>query len=54
MKRKILQSGTVDKMEEKGYNLRNPLPGKSLLVLYSYHHMNTEKVPKVFAKVLDA
>jgi flavodoxin len=54
MKRKILQSGTVDKMEEKGYNLRNPLPGKSLLVLYSYHHMNTEKVAKVFAKVLDA
>ncbi len=27
---------------------------KSLLVLYSYHHMNTEKVAKVFAKVLDA
>ena len=27
---------------------------KSLLVLYSYHHRNTEKVAKVFAKVLDA
>jgi len=27
---------------------------KSLLVLYSYHHNNTEKVAKVFAKVLDA
>lgn len=27
---------------------------KSLLVLYSYHHMNTEKVAKVFAQVLDA
>ncbi len=27
---------------------------KTLLVLYSYHHMNTEKVAKVFAKVLDA
>jgi flavodoxin len=27
---------------------------KSLLVLYSYHHHNTEKVAKVFAKVLDA
>ena len=25
-----------------------------LLVLYSYHHKNTEKVAKVFAKVLDA
>lgn len=27
---------------------------KCLLVLYSYHHMNTEKVAKVFAKILDA
>jgi len=27
---------------------------KSLLILYSYHHMNTEKLAKVFAKVLDA
>jgi flavodoxin len=25
-----------------------------LLVVYSYHHMNTEKVAKVFAEVLDA
>ena len=27
---------------------------KSLLVLYSYHHNNTEKIAKVFAKILDA
>ena len=27
---------------------------KSLLVLYSYHHKNTEKIAKVFAQVLDA
>jgi flavodoxin len=27
---------------------------KSLLVLYSYHHNNTEKIAKVFAKVLNA
>lgn len=27
---------------------------KSLLVLYAYHHNNTEKIAKVFAKVLDA
>ncbi len=27
---------------------------RSLLVLYSYHHMNTEKIALVFAKVLDA
>ena len=26
----------------------------SLLVLYSYHHYNTEKIADVFAKVLDA
>ena len=27
---------------------------KVLLVLYSYHHKNTEKIAEVFAKVLDA
>lgn len=27
---------------------------KSLLVLYSYHHHNTEKIAKVLSKVLDA
>ncbi len=27
---------------------------KSLLVLFSYHHNNTEKIAKAFAKVLDA
>ena len=27
---------------------------KSLVVLFSYHHNNTEKIAKVFAKVLDA
>ena len=27
---------------------------KSLLILFSYHHKNTEKVAKVFAQVLDA
>lgn len=30
------------------------LPMKSLLVLFSYHHHNTEKVANVFANVLDA
>jgi len=30
------------------------VPMKSLLVLYSYHHKNTEKIANVFAKVLDA
>ena len=27
---------------------------KSLLVVFSYHHKNTEKIAKVFARVLDA
>ncbi len=27
---------------------------RSLLILFSYHHHNTEKIAKVFAKVLDA
>ena len=29
-------------------------PMRSLLVLYSYHHKNTEKIANVFARVLDA
>ena len=29
-------------------------PMRSLLILYSYHHKNTEKVADVFARVLDA
>ena len=27
---------------------------KSMLILFSYHHKNTEKIAKIFAKVLDA
>jgi len=27
---------------------------KSLLILFSYHHYNTEKIANIFAKVLDA
>ncbi|MFX1277260.1 MAG: flavodoxin family protein [Promethearchaeota archaeon] len=27
---------------------------KSLIIIYSYHHNNTEKIAKVFAEVLDA
>lgn len=30
------------------------LPMKTLLVVFSYHHKNTEKIAHVFAKVLDA
>jgi flavodoxin len=41
-------------MENKVNELTESMPKKSLLVLYSYHHHNTEKVAKVLAKVLDA
>ncbi|MGA2912266.1 MAG: flavodoxin family protein [Methanoregula sp.] len=41
-------------MEKKGTELKDSLPMKSLLVLFSYHHKNTEKIADVFAKVLDA
>jgi flavodoxin len=43
-----------EKMEKKVNEPKESLSMKSLLVLYSYHHQNTEKVAKVFAKVLDA
>lgn len=41
-------------MEEKGNKLRNQIPLKPIIVLFSYHHHNTEKVAKAMAKVLDA
>ena len=37
-------------MEKKEFKSKN----KSLIVLFSYHHNNTEKVAKVIAKVLNA
>lgn len=37
-------------MEKNEFKNKN----KSLIVLFSYHHNNTEKVAKVIAKVLDA
>ncbi len=30
------------------------LPLKSMIIVYSYHHNNTQKVAEVFAKVVDA
>ena len=41
-------------MENKGNEIIDPLPMKSLLILFSYHHNNTEKIAKAMAKVLDA
>ncbi len=39
-------------MNDESIEGRKPI--KSLLIVYSYHHMNTEKVANVFAKALDA
>lgn len=41
-------------MEKKQNELKDLLPMKSLLICFSYHHKNTEKIANVFAKVLDA
>jgi flavodoxin len=41
-------------MEKKEDELKDLLPMKSLVIVFSYHHKNTEKVAKVIAKVLDA
>lgn len=41
-------------MENKSIESMDVLKMKSLLVLYSYHHHNTEKIAEVFAKVLDS
>jgi len=41
-------------METEGNEFEDTLPVKSLVVVFSYHHKNTEKIAKVFAKVLDA
>ena len=35
-------------------NLEDNVDLKTLILLFSYHHNNTEKIAKVFAKVLDA
>ena len=39
---------------KKNGNEMNPLPMKSLIVLFSYHHKNKEKIAKVLSRVLDA
>ncbi len=41
-------------MEMKGNSFEDTLPVKSLVVVFSYHHKNTEKIASVIAKVLDA
>jgi len=41
-------------MEQKENESNDPRPVKSLVVVFSYHHMNTEKIAGAMAKVLDA
>jgi flavodoxin len=41
-------------MEKKGNELEELLPVKSLVVVFSYHHHNTEKIANVCAHVLGA
>lgn len=41
-------------MEMKGNDQKDSVPVKSLVVVFSYHHKNTEKIANVIAKVLGA
>lgn len=41
-------------MEKKGNEFEDTLPVESLVIVFSYHHHNTEKVANVIAKVLGA
>ncbi len=41
-------------METNGKEAWDPPPVKSLVVVFSYHHKNTEKIARVIAHVLDA
>jgi len=41
-------------MESNGTEHKDPLPIKSLVVEFSYHHKNTDKIAHVIANVLDA
>jgi flavodoxin len=41
-------------MEKMENNLKESLPVKSLVIVFSYHHNNTEKIANVIANVLGA
>jgi flavodoxin len=41
-------------METKGNESKDTLPVKSLVVVFSYHHNNTEKIANACARILDA
>jgi flavodoxin len=44
----------MKKMEKNAHDLKESLNVKSLVVVFSYHHGNTEKIANTFAKVLGA
>jgi flavodoxin len=39
-------------MEKNAHDRQESLPGKSLVIVFSYHHNNTEKIANVIAKVI--
>ena len=41
-------------MEKKGNEFEDTLPVKSLVIVFSYHHKNTEKIANACANVLGA
>jgi flavodoxin len=47
-------NGDVEKMEKSGNESENTLPVKSLVIVFSYHHGNTEKIAHTMANVLGA
>jgi flavodoxin len=48
------KKGTVKKMEKKANEFDDTPQVKSLVIVFSYHHNNTEKIAKTCAKVLGA
>jgi len=47
-------NGNGEKMEQNADNLKESPQVKSLVIVFSYHHNNTEKIATVIAKVLGA
>ena len=41
-------------MEQNGPDLKNGAPVKSLVIVFSYHHNNTEKIASTCARILNA
>jgi hypothetical protein len=39
-------------MEKSGIDLKTSLPAKALVIVFSYHHKNTEKIANSIAYIL--